>query len=419
MKVQFFQPIDFNQMLVFSVFGHLLLLTVLLFLPKPRLLEKVVVPAFMVNLVSEPKGFKSAPAKRSESLTRVNKPKVKQPNKKIPVLNKTTASKSSKVKKVPALKTPQKLNNLEAKAALAIPLGEKIVEELDQLARSEKPKQPQRTKQIEKRPRSEKTFRELETLKKELETLKNQKPDQRKAVKNKKVDQRAVAPVPLRKDIVEELKMKERSPPPSPEEKQTEKPQSSEEDLLKELKKQLRQLDVVPVPKVKPQKPDSQESTQHSSEAFDSIMEKFSSFSFESETIRVETSSFQSKLRALPETSRSTTESGAGVPDIFAKKEGALYAAYVLMVKEKVDENLRESLAEKYNQVQVVVISFRIFSRGNIDKPVVSKSSGVEALDTRAVRAVLDSEPFSEFPPELKMPNLPMEMHFRYVPKDK
>jgi len=43
----------------------------------------------------------------------------------------------------------------------------------------------------------------------------------------------------------------------------------------------------------------------------------------------------------------------------------------------------------------------------------------VEALDTLAVSAVLDSVPFPEFPQELKMSNLHINIYFKYVPKDK
>jgi len=64
------------------------------------------------------------------------------------------------------------------------------------------------------------------------------------------------------------------------------------------------------------------------------------------------------------------------------------------------------------------VVSFYIFPGGNIDKPIVKKSSGVEALDTLAVRAVLDSAPFPKFPEELKMSNLHVNIYFKYVPKD-
>ena len=60
MRAQFSKSIDFNQMLVFSVFGHLLILTFLLFLPKPPLEVKAFVPAFMVSLVESPSGNKHA-----------------------------------------------------------------------------------------------------------------------------------------------------------------------------------------------------------------------------------------------------------------------------------------------------------------------------------------------------------------------
>ena len=152
MKVQFSQSFDFNQMLVFSVFWHLLILTVVLFLPKPTLPEHTVVPAFMVSLVSEPTGFKSAARKRSESLAKASKSKARKKGvekktapKKSAKLKKTTVSKPAEVKKVPTAKTPKSngtledLNKLEGKMALAIPPG-KMVEELDQLARLEKPK---------------------------------------------------------------------------------------------------------------------------------------------------------------------------------------------------------------------------------------------------------------------------------------
>ena len=74
MKLQVSQSIDFNQMLVFSVFGHLLLLTAVLSLPKPSLPEKVIGPAFMVNLVSKPAGFKSAADKTLDPPAKTKKP---------------------------------------------------------------------------------------------------------------------------------------------------------------------------------------------------------------------------------------------------------------------------------------------------------------------------------------------------------
>jgi len=88
---------------------------------------------------------------------------------------------------------------------------------------------------------------------------------------------------------------------------------------------------------------------------------------------------------------------------------------YVGMIKEIIYKNWRDPLAQEYNQEAVV--SFFIFRGGNINKPFIKKSSGVEALVTLAVRAVLDSVPFPEFPKELKASNLHLEMYFKYVLK--
>lgn len=431
MRVQFSQHIDFNQMLVFSVFGHLLLLTFVLFLPKPHLPEKVVVPAFMVNLVSEPTGFKSAAPKHSKPLARAKKakdgkkkvekkPAPKKQAKKTLVKKKTTPSKPAKSKAI-----LEALNKLEAKTALAILPGKTLVEELDQVARLEKPKhKPLASKPIKKKTVTEETFRELEAL------------------KNKKVNEiKAIAPVPLHKDIlgdIENLKMGETLPETpqkkaSPEKKQEpalEKKQAEKSkgmDLLKELD-QLAKLDASPVlvPDIKTAEPGVQEEA--SSEPFDSVMEKLGSLSVESEPVKVEVSSarldatsFKSKLRSLPKTSRVTTESGTGESYVLTKKEGTpgadVQSLYVGLIQERIYKNWREPLAEEHNQETVV--SFFIFPGGNVDKPFVKKSSGVEGLDTLAVRAVLDSVPFPAFPKGLKMSNLHINIYFKYVPKDK
>ncbi|PIP71440.1 MAG: hypothetical protein COW89_11920 [Nitrospinae bacterium CG22_combo_CG10-13_8_21_14_all_47_10] len=434
MKAQFSQPVDFNQMLVFSVLVHLLLLSVVLFLPKPRIPEKVVVPAFMVNLVSEPEGFKSAAPKVLAPPKIAEEPKGQKPIEKIATSKEAPASKSAKVKEVkrmPKVQVPgilEELNKLETK--MSTPPGKTMVEELDQLARLEKPKgKPLASKPFNKKSVTEETFRELETL------------------KNKKVDEiKAVEPVPLHQDILEnfeELKMEESLPEtsrkkvamedlkkPTPEKQEPGKPQDSEVDLLKELQ-QLAKLEASPT-RVVPQEGVAesggpQEKTQKDSESFDSIVKKFGSLSVESEPVKVEISSarvasstFQSKLRTLPKTSRFTTESGTGESYVVTKKEGTpgadMQSLYVGLIQERVYKNWREPLAEEHNQE--VVVSFFIFPGGNIDKPFVKKSSGVNVLDTLAVRAVLDSVPFPEFPKELKMSNLHINIYFKYVPKD-
>ena len=421
MRVQFSPSIDFNQMLVFSVFWHLLLLTVVLFLPKPSFTDTAVVPAFMVNLVSEPMGSTAPKPKRSKPSVKVEKSKIKKLSQKALALKRTSVSKPTAVKEVSRSKgILEELNKLETNKVL--PSKKKMMAELDQLARLEKSK-PLASKPIKKKTVAEETFRELETL------------------RNKRIDEiKAVAPVPLQEDILknfEELKMEEslleipqkevsveKQQKQKPEKTVTEKPQAPEVDLLKELQ-QLVKLDATPVPEVEAVKP--QKSTQKSSEYFDSIAEKFGSLSVDSEPVKVEVSSakidstsFQSKLRSLPKTTHIPSESGAEDSYVFSEKEGVpgsdIQSLYVGMIQERIYKNWREPLAEEHNQETVV--SFFIFPHGNVDKPFVKKSSGVEALDTLAVRAVLDSVPFPEFPQELKISNLNINIYFKYVPKD-
>ncbi len=415
MKVQFPQSFDFNQMLVFSVFGHLLFLTVVLFFPKPvLLLENIVVPAFRVSLVSEPTGFKSAALNRSKAPVRAREKKKsgveKKRASKKPVKLKKPAM-PVEVKKVPAVKPPKsngilaELNKLEAKIALATPSGKTLVEELDQVARLEKPRiKPAPAKPVKRRPVAEETFRGLEVL------------------KDKKVEvEGAVPPAPLHQDVLENFeksKIEESFPVTL---------QAPARDLLKELE-QVAKLDVSPVPGLKTQEPVvSVESIRKRSESYDSIYEKLDSFAVESEPIKVEvsraqldSSSFRSKLRALPKASHTTDESGVGDSYVFTEKEGLpganAQSLYVGTIQDKIYKNWREPLAEEHNQEAVV--SFFIFPGGNIDKPFIKKSSGVEALDTLAVRAVLDSVPFPVFPKGLKMSNLHVNIYFKYVPKD-
>jgi hypothetical protein len=421
MRAQFSSSIDFNQMLVFSVFWHLLLLTVVLFLPKPRLPDTAVVPAFMVNLVSEPMGSKAPTPQRSKPSVTVQKSRIKKLSQKAPVLKRTMVSKPTMVKEVSRSNGMlEELNKLETNRA-HLP-KKNMMAELDQLARLEKSK-PLARKSIKKKTVGEETFRELEAL------------------RNKRIGEvKAVAPVPLQEDILkdfEELKMEEslletsqkevsveKQQRQEPEKTVTEKPQATEVDLLQELQ-QLAKLDTTPAPKMEAVKP--QKSMQQSTEYFDSIAEKFSSLSVDSEPVKVEVSSakldsksFQSKLRSLPKTTHTPSESRVGDSYVFTKKEGVpgsdIQSLYVGLIQEKVYKNWREPLAEEHSQETVV--SFFIFPHGNIDKPFVKKSSGVEALDTLAVRAVLDSVPFPGFPPELKMSNFHINIYFKYVPKD-
>ena len=416
MKAQFSQSIDYNQMLVFSVFGHLLILTFVLFFPKPPLAVKAIVPAFMVSLVESPTGNKSAvkkkPVRKSKAPIKKSEPKIKKTAAKKNVVKKKTApvKKTSQPNKILAA-----LDKLDKKAAAVVPVpAKKMIEELERLALLERPK-----KQIAK-PKIEKTV--LEETFRDLEKLKGEK------VKIEK----DVSSTPKLESLLEgfeDIKMQEvleqeKIEKPVDEEKKAD-PAVKKRNLLKELEK-LAKLDSIV------QKDDDGKSPDVAVEdvenkAYDSILEKFESLAIESSRVKVEVaiarlgrSKFQSKLRALPDSPEKTDSKSVDESYIFSDREGTpgadVQSLYAGMVQERIYRNWRDPLAERHSKE--AIISFHIFTKGNIDKPFIKQSSGVEALDTLAVRAVLDSVPFPHFPKELKMSNLFLSIYFKYVPKD-
>ena len=416
MKVQFSQSIDYNQMLVFSVFGHLLILTVVLFFPKPPLAVKAIVPAFMVSLVESPSGNKSAVKKKfvrkSKALIKKSEPKIKK-----------TAAKKNFVKKktAPVKKTSQPnkiiaaLDKLDKKAAAVVPVpAKKMIEELEQLALLERPKKQIAKPKIEK-PVLEETFRDLEKLKVEKMEI-----------------EKDVSSTPKLESLLEgfeDIKMQEvleqeKIEKQVDEEKNAE-PAVKKRNLLKELEKLAKHDSIVQ--KDDDGKPADVAVEDVENKAYDSILEKFESLAVESSRVKVEVeiarlgrSKFQSKLRALPDSPEKTDSKSVDESYVFSDREGTpgadVQSLYAGMVQERIYRNWRDPLAERHSKE--AIISFHIFPKGNIDKPFIKQSSGVEALDTLAVRAVLDSVPFPHFPKELKMSNLFLSIYFKYVPKD-
>ena len=416
MRAQFSKSIDFNQMLVFSVFGHLLILTFVLFFPKPPLAVKAIVPAFMVSLVESPSGNKSAvkkkPVRKSKAPIKKSEPKIKKTVAKKNVVKKKTApvKKTSQPNKILAA-----LDKLDKKAAAVVPVpAKKMIEELEQLALLERPKKEIAKPKIEK-PVLEETFRDLEKLK--IEEVKIKK------------DVSSTPKLETLLEGFEDIKMQEvleqeKIEKPVDEEKKAD-PAVKKRNLLKELEK-LAKLDSIV------QKDDDGKSPDVAvedleSKAYNSILEKFESLAVESSRVKVEVaiarlgrSKFQSKLRALPDSPEKTDSKSVDESYIFFNREGTpgadVQSLYAGMVQERIYRNWRDPLAERHSKE--AIISFHIYTKGNIDKPFIKQSSGVEALDTLAVRAVLDSVPFPHFPKELKMSNLFLSIYFRYVPKD-
>jgi TonB family protein len=416
MRAQFSKSIDFNQMLVFSVFGHLLILTFVLFLPKPPLAVKAVVPAFMVSLVESSSGNKHVVKKKP---ARKSKPPI---NKRKPRAKKNIAKKNIvKKKKAPIKKASmpnkilEKLNKLDKKVATVVPVPtKKMFEELEQLALLERSKKPIAKPKIEK-PVLEETFRDLEKLKSEKVKI-----------------EKSVPPTTKLENLLDEfenIKMQEvaeqkNKAKPIGEEKNVD-PLAKKRNLLKELEK-LTKLDSMV-------KQDNEggildiKVENLGSKAYESVLEKFESLSVESSRVEVEVvgarldgPEFRSKLRTLPDSSEKTKTTSEDESYVFSDRKGTPAAntqsLYAGLVQEKIYRNWRDPLAERHSKE--AIISFHIFPKGNIDKPFIKQSSGVEALDSLALRAVLDSLPFPRFPKELNMSNLFLSIYFKYVPKD-
>ena len=473
MKALFPQSIDFNQMLVFSVFGHLVMLTIVLFLPKPLEEAKAVVPAFIVSLVETSLGNKLAAQKKTIG----NK---KPPIKKIkPKANKLAAVKRVVKKQVVKKKVPHKpnkilaaLKKLDKKTAAVAPIPAKsMFEQLDQLALLE-PSQKTMEKPKRKNLVLEETLRELEQLK-------DKKIDRKKEISSKPM------PESLLEDF-KEFKMEgvvkkkdiKKLPDPNEEKMGEEKTAASvfeKRNLLRELDK-LAKLKLADKNKGKEQIPKGAVEEKESKD-YDSVLEKLESLTVESSKVKVEvsgakfdtaefqsslrtlpdspageapvakletskfqsslrtlpdspageapvakleTSKFQSSLRTLPDSLGNVSSNGVEEPHISFDKEGTLAAdiqsLYSGLVQEKIYKNWRDPLAERHSKE--AIISFHIFPKGNIDKPFIKQSSGVELLDTLAVAAVHDSVPFPPFPKDLKKPNLFLSIYFKYVPKD-
>ena len=482
MRVEFPQSIDFNQMLVFSVFLHLFILTFALFLPKPSLELKPIVPAFMVNVVEISSGekapIKQRPAKNEQAVIKKSRPSIKK-SKTLLKQNKKSLVVKKAVQKQSKPKTNKIINalkDLDKKTAAVAPLpAKKMFEELDQLAKLEQSKKPI-AKPKNKKNNLEATFRELKKLKdKKIQIAKKKVPkpviknlledfddlkmeevvEEKRKEKQQPVKKNLVEDIdnlkiakafeqkelekqkPVMKNLLEnfdDLKMEElveqkkveKKPDPVKKKIDGEKASVVEKrNLLNELEN-LAKLDST-------NKKDEKESVEKViaeekvNKVYESVLKKLESISVASSRVAVEIadpkldkSKYQSKLRTLPDTPRKTEIPSDDNSFVFSEREGTpdadVQSLYALLIREKIYKNWRDPLAEQHSKE--AIISFHIFPKGNIDKPFIKQSSGVEVLDTLAVRAVLDSVPFPQFPKELKKSNLLLSIYFKYVPKD-
>ena len=393
MRVEFLPSIDFNQMLVYSTFVHLLFLTWVMFLPDPRTQEQIVVPTFRLDLIelspkakpaSSPKK-KVAPIKKpiAKKLTRPKlKPKAKQLPPPKPIIKKSK----------PRKKILEDLKSLESNLP-----KQSTLQQLDLLARLT-PK-AQEKKITSPKAMQEETFRELER-EKEAELPAEPKPEKLlPRVDDIEITKKESESIALSEQLVK-LDLKKEA--------------QSTSSLMKELeaieKKEIHPTDILLEGEHFEESKSPSAFKDIKGDSLTSVVEKFQELEDSSEEIKIDIS--QGRV-VFKEFKTSIQRSGASVPETESEVSSAL-SLYVGEVYKRIYSRWKTPLGQKISDV---VVSFTIFSKGNINNPTIRKSAGDKNLDSIAVRAILSSVPFPALPKELHRSNLKINIVFNYVPE--
>ncbi len=438
MRVEFLPSIDFNQMLVYSTFVHLFFLTWIMFLPDHRTQEQIVVPTFRLDLIELPPKEKSAPSSKKKQAVPSASAKKKAESKAKPIVKKLKRSTlKPKVEKIspptPIIKAkqlpPPKPIVKESKARKKIledlksfesnSIKRSPLEQLDLLARLA-PK-VQEEKVIPPKAMQEETFREPERAKAAELPVKPEPKVELPAEPEPKVEL-PVEPEPgellPRVDNIENT-AKERELIALSE-------QLVKLDVGKEVQSTsalMTELEAIENKEVHPtdilmngdqfEKSDSFSAFKSiKGESLTSVVEKFQDLEESSQEIKIDVSQGQMVLKEFK-----TSIQRGEVPVSETKNEpetSNALSAYVGEVYKRVYSKWKTPLGAKFKNV---TISFTIFSKGNINSPVIRKSAGDKNLDSVAVSAIIDSVPFPELPEELNRPNLKVNIIFKYVPE--
>ena len=395
MRVEFLPSIDFNQMLVYSTFVHLLFLTWVMFLPDPRTQEQIVVPTFRLDLIelspkakpaSSPKK-KVAPIKKpiAKKLTRSKlKPKAKQLPPPKPIIKKSK----------PRKKILEDLKSLESNLP-----KQSTLQQLDLLSRLTL--KAQEKKITSPKAMQEETFRELER-EKEAELPAEPKPEKLlPRVDDIEITKKGSESIALSEQLVK-LDLKKEA--------------QSTSSLMKELeaieKKEIHPTDILLEGEHFEESKSPSAFKDIKGDSLTSVVEKFQELEDSSEEIKIDIS--QGRV-VFKEFKTSIQRSGAPVPETESEVSSAL-SLYVGGVYKRIYSRWKTPLGQKISDV---VVSFTIFSKGNINNPTIRKSAGDKNLDSIAVRAILSSVPFPALPKELHRSNLKINIVFNYVPEKK
>ncbi|QPJ63954.1 MAG: TonB family protein [Candidatus Nitrohelix vancouverensis] len=454
---------DFNQMLVASVFFHLLLMALAFYLPQQVLRNPIELPVFHVAVVELPGAASGeniqAPASSGETVALetppsaaispkpiATKPEASAPTKKIappkPVTEKKTAPAKAPENKALAL-----LNELSGGEAAK----KSLVEELDQVARLQPrvngAKQTADALKLQEKLNALDEVKQTQTKKQpappkpipeapiqDFEKFKMKEKSRVEAARKSADDAQA-----LRDAEFEALKNK-KAPAPSPTLSALERLEELERlTALNALQAKRNKADSMDKPRVEdsakaPQLAPLSKREKGDLKALDAIVKSLESLSGSTaDSVDIKTAPVEVQTRA-PSTQglrglavaveSSAPASGSknsitanppvGVDNGSSGGGQNLQAMYVALIQRKVDEKWKTPLGSENRSVQV---SFYIYVKGNIDKPRLIKSSGNRHLDSLAVQAILDAEPLPPFPEGLDMANMHLTLNFTYKPE--
>jgi len=420
MRVEFLPSIDFNQMLVYSTFTHLLFLTWVMFLPDHRTQEQIIVPTFRLDLIELSPKAKPASLSKKKEVPPLTTAKKKAAPKTKPIVKKLKRSAlKPKVKKSPPPKPIMKVKKSpppkpiikESKARKKIledlksfesnSIKRSPLEQLDLLARLA-PK-VQEEKIIPPKAMQEETFREPEREKAAELPVKTEPEIRVPPVDDIETTAKERELIALSEQLVK-LDLKKEAQPTSA--------------LMKELeaieKKEIHPTDI----SIDGEQFENSNSLSAfksiKGESLTSVVEKFQELEDSSEEIKIDVSQGQVVLK---EFTTSIQRGGVPVPETETEPEiSSVLSLYVGEVYKRVYSKWKTPLGSKFEDVAV---SFTIFSKGNINNPVIRKSAGDKNLDSLAVRAITAAVPFPALPEELHRPNHKVNIIFKYVPEKK
>jgi len=384
--------IDFNQMLVVSVFFHFFLFTVVMFLPQTQDTVKRIIPTFTVNFVDIPTGADIEPAPPAPP---VEKQPVAPLPPKTPVAKKPVPPKPKPIpKKAEPLPIPPKPKPVPEKSAAS----KALVSKLDELARLQKKKTIRKKDKpavVPLKPK-ENVLNDFESMK--MKTAAEKKPIRKKIAKDD---------LALKELEFEHLSKKSAST-------QSQDKSKKKSNLFKELDEleQMNKQAHAALNKPKVGKTDSKANE---------LVKRLEAIKKENVQIKIDTSKlssrhsqkFKSGIRNLKMADIQKRVAAPTAPGEMGDPGSNALSKYVGDVYVKIMRNWKDPLGGGNGQVQV---SFSIFPMGNIATPKILKSSGDPKLDILAVRAIKNAVPLPPFPKEIKEPNLPLILKFDYVP---